>query len=263
MNDSRSLIQHHFMDGDQLNVEDLNVITVLVDRSQACLTEIGWNSWRAGLEGPPHSHSEKDQIFYITDGRGRIVFGEETFDVSPGDLVYVPMGRRHQTVVEGAESLSYVLYNFFRDASKEGHSTFADHIDKVKHERKAQASAGWGEGTGNSPPARTKPNCFRDLPGLGRSLGAGEETEVTGRADTLRCSVRIIRSRVHVAFEGNNSPTVERALFVIGGTGRIQAGTAERIFGQGDLLFIPPATEFTLQGDEEDLVLLDIATHLD
>ena len=263
MNDSQSLIHHHFKDGDQLNVEDLNVITVLVDRSQTVLTEIGWNSWRAGLEGPPHSHSEKDQIFYITDGRGRIVFGEEAFEVAPGDLVYVPMGRRHQTVVEGAESLSYVLYNFFRDSGKEGHSTFADHIEKVKHERKAQASAGWGEGTGNSPPAQTKPNCIRDLPGLARSLGAGGEAEVLGQGNTMRCSARIILLGANAAFVGNNSPMVERALFVIGGSGRIRAEAEERILGHGDLLFIPSATEFTLHGKDEDFALLDIATHLD
>jgi len=55
-------------------------------------------------------------------------------------MVYVPPKVVHQTIVTGSEPLSYLLFNAFLDASKEGHASFADHIQKVKSIRKEQAS---------------------------------------------------------------------------------------------------------------------------
>lgn len=41
--------------------------------------------------GPPrHVHHAQDEWFYVLEGRYRIVVGEETFDLGPGDAVLAP-----------------------------------------------------------------------------------------------------------------------------------------------------------------------------
>ena len=104
--------------GEKLDVAGLNEITVLIDRSETALTEVGMNEWRIGLEGPPHAHDQKEQIFFITSGIGSIVIGSDKFQVGPGHLLYVPTGVRHQSIVGSDKPLIYLLYNAFADSRK-------------------------------------------------------------------------------------------------------------------------------------------------
>ena len=142
------MIHRYYKEGQKLDVAGLNQITVLLDRTETELTEIALNEWRAGLEGPPHAHAEKDQVFYIVSGEGRVIVGEEDYTVKPGCLVYVPAGLRHQSITTSDEPLGYILYNVFNSADKEGHATFADHIEKVKEIRKKQAESGESDVSG-------------------------------------------------------------------------------------------------------------------
>ena len=43
-----------------------------------------------GLETKPHSHSNMEQVYYFTEGRGKMIVGDETIDVRDGDAVYGP-----------------------------------------------------------------------------------------------------------------------------------------------------------------------------
>jgi quercetin dioxygenase-like cupin family protein len=67
------MICKYYRDGIKLNVADLNEITVLIDRSETELTEVALNSWWPGLDGPPHRHEQKEQIFYVISGRGTVM----------------------------------------------------------------------------------------------------------------------------------------------------------------------------------------------
>ena len=109
------MIHRYYQDGDKLDVAGLNQITVLLDRSETELTEIGWNCWRAGLDGPPHRHDDKDQVFYITDGEGTVVLGEDRYEVSPGNAVYVPAGLIHQTITRQGGMLSCNVCRSYRE----------------------------------------------------------------------------------------------------------------------------------------------------
>ena len=82
-------------------------------------------------------------MFLVTSGRGWVSVGGETREVRQGDVVYVPAGVEHQTVAASDEALEYLLYNAFLSDEKEGHATFAEHIEQVKALRRAQAEAGW------------------------------------------------------------------------------------------------------------------------
>ena len=143
------MICRFFEDGQKLNVADLNEITVLVDRSETALTEVALNQWPSQLKGPPHLHEKKEQMFFIVSGAGLVRVGDQTFEVKPNDLVYVPAAAKHQTIATSAEPLRYLLFNAFADSDKEGHASFAEHVEKVKNTRKEQALA--------SPPAPAHP----------------------------------------------------------------------------------------------------------
>ena len=133
------MICRKYNEGPRLDVAGLNEIVVIVDRSETARTEVGLNIWPAGTIGPPHEHPEKEQTFFVMSGRGRITVGDETRAVEPGDVIFVPAGASHQTVVDAGADLEYLLYNAFLTDQREGHATFAEHIDKVKAVRRAQA----------------------------------------------------------------------------------------------------------------------------
>ena len=47
------MLHRFYKEGEQLDVAGLNLITVLIDRSETEITEVALNEWRAGLELQP------------------------------------------------------------------------------------------------------------------------------------------------------------------------------------------------------------------
>jgi quercetin dioxygenase-like cupin family protein len=138
------MICRRYDEGPRLDVAGLNEIVVVLDRSETARTEIGLETWRAGLVGPRHRHDQKEQVFFVTAGRGRVTVGGETRHVRRGDVIFVPAGVEHQTIAAPDEPLEYLLYNAFLSEDKEGHATFAEHIEKVKATRRDQADRAAG-----------------------------------------------------------------------------------------------------------------------
>jgi hypothetical protein len=56
-------------------------------------------------------------------------------------VIFVPTGVLHQTIASPDEDLEYLLFNAFLDDEREGHATFAEHIQQVKATRREQADA--------------------------------------------------------------------------------------------------------------------------
>ena len=133
------MICRRYNEGPRLDVAGLNEIVVIVDRGETARTEVGLNTWRAGLAGPRHKHEQKEQTFFVTAGSGWVVVGDEKRPVRCGDVVFVPAGVEHQTIAGADGPLEYLLFNTFLSDDKEGHKSFAEHIDKVKATRRAQA----------------------------------------------------------------------------------------------------------------------------
>jgi quercetin dioxygenase-like cupin family protein len=133
------MICRRYNQGQRLDVAGINQIVVIIDRSETARTEVGLNIWPAGTVGPRHRHEEKEQTFFVTSGRGEVTVGDEKRQIARGDVVFVPAGAEHQTIAAADEDLHYLLYNAFLGEQKEGHATFAEHIEKVKATRREQA----------------------------------------------------------------------------------------------------------------------------
>jgi mannose-6-phosphate isomerase-like protein (cupin superfamily) len=45
-----------------------------------------------------HYHEKTDEFYYVIDGEGTMVLDDETIDLRPGVVVYVPRGVKHKAV---------------------------------------------------------------------------------------------------------------------------------------------------------------------
>jgi len=252
------MINRYYKEGQKLDVAGLNEITVLLDRSETEFSEIGWNCWRPKLDGPPHKHNDKDQIFYITDGSGKIKLGEKEFEVSSGCLAYVPAGLAHQTITTGNEPLCYMLFNVFHTQDKEGHATFADHIEKVKQIRKHQAETGSVDADLEETPADIKACKF--FPDVNNAkvyeFGSNTTTLLLDRNETNRVEFALIKWR-----EGMQGAMVahkekEQIFFVLEGEGEVTVDGITETVKPGHMVFVPRNTPHTTKAVNGELVYL-------
>lgn len=251
------MICRHQSQGHTLDVAGLNQITVLIDRSETELTEVGINSWHPGLDGPPHAHTGKEQNFLVTAGRGEVVLGGESFPAAPGDLFYVPAGVVHQTINRGTDRLTYFLFNAFLDASKEGHASFADHISKVKETRRQQAAQQRAEADADLT-SRPKPSRRGKRIALPATGSAG--VILLARTETERCEALAWHlagsARAIIAAD----PVKEQTLFVVAGAGTIQVGHETAIVREGHTLLVPRGTACDLQAGPTGLQVVSFGT---
>ncbi len=70
---------------------------------------------------PPHVHRDRDETFYVVEGRYVFIRGADEIEVGPGQVIFVPRGTRHhfRTLVAPARTLILIapagLEGFFRE----------------------------------------------------------------------------------------------------------------------------------------------------
>lgn len=256
------MINRFYKDGEKLDVAGLNEITVLIDRSETDHTEVGLNKWRPNLDGPPHKHNDKDQVFYITSGEGIVKLGKDAFEVNSGSLAYVPAGLVHQTITTSDESLCYLLFNVFNKEGKEGHLSFADHIEKVKLIRKQQAESGSAGSDGNEDQiTQILPSkFFRDIKTEINSLSESGEKKLLNENETQRFEFSLIKNNCDESGEDLYSGENEITLFIISGEGDISISKEKDNIKPGSVVFIPKQSNYSL-AISNNLVYLCLRAH--
>jgi mannose-6-phosphate isomerase-like protein (cupin superfamily) len=256
------MICTNYKEGQKLDVAGLNEITVLIDRSETELTEVAYNQWRKELNGPPHQHGQKEQIFFVVSGEGTVKVGDESFAVRPGCLVYVPAGVTHQTINLADEPLGYLLFNAFSDSDKEGHASFADHIAKVKATRRQQAdSQQAGAGAAEKAASGKKGKHVSDISAGKRfDFGSNSTVLVIDRAEAERCEATVVSWPA-----GSKGALVahddkEQTFFVLSGSGHVTVGDQTEVVKQGDVVFVPRNTAHTTEAGAEELTYLCLNT---
>jgi len=253
------MIHRYFKEGQKLDVAGLNELTVLIDRSETELTEVALNEWPAKLNGPPHEHDQKDQVFYIVAGEGIVEVGSDKFNVVPGNLIYVPAGLVHRTITTSDEPLGYILYNVFNSDDKEGHVSFADHIEKVKHIRRQQADSGKSDVTETEHTAIATRKCkfIADVfKGVKYEFGSNDTLLQIDRTETNRFEFVVVQWPA-----GNKGAMVshkekEQTFFILSGTGAVTVGDETETVNPGDIIFVPRNTPHTTEAGNETLTYL-------
>jgi len=63
-----------------------------------------------GQEQKLHAHKEEDKIYYVLEGRGSFLGGEETRDLGSGQLVFAPAGQPHGVKNNSGERLMLLVF---------------------------------------------------------------------------------------------------------------------------------------------------------
>ncbi|HEY6330769.1 MAG TPA: cupin domain-containing protein [Blastocatellia bacterium] len=86
-------------------------ITPLIDRttSQINKCSLAEEILPAGCAVAPHRHRETEEVYYILEGSGTMMVGEESRPVSGGDAIYIPIGMSHTLHNTGTEPLRLLL----------------------------------------------------------------------------------------------------------------------------------------------------------
>lgn len=61
-----------------------------------------------GCRTTGHSHSDREEVYFILQGKGLMVVGDSKCEIGPGDAVYVPFGEFHSTHNTGTTALDYI-----------------------------------------------------------------------------------------------------------------------------------------------------------
>jgi mannose-6-phosphate isomerase-like protein (cupin superfamily) len=259
------MICRYFKEGKKLDVAGLNEITVLIDRSETELSEVALNSWWPGLDGPPHKHEQKEQIFFVISGQGSVKIGDEVFPAKPGDLFYVPANVIHQTINQGKAPLDYLLFNAFLDSDKEGHASFAEHVEHMKATRKLQAQTQRAD-AGSSQPlvsSKAKGKCLRGASALKLNASSPvSQVLLLDRAETQRCEAALVSWSAGKGTALETDGAREQTLFVLAGTGSLTVGGETKPVKHGDVVFVSRGARCAAQAGPEGLTCLSLNTIL-
>ena len=66
--------------------------------------EVAQYAYRPGTVFPPHEHAQ-DKCDAVLSGVLRVTVGAETYDLGPGDRLFLPAGTRHAAEVVGSTAV--------------------------------------------------------------------------------------------------------------------------------------------------------------
>ena len=73
------------------------------------LVSVTRHMMQAGKSGDYHAHEDREQVYYIISGAGKMKLDDEIHDVRPGDTVHIPPKVKHQLVNDGDEWIEHLL----------------------------------------------------------------------------------------------------------------------------------------------------------
>jgi quercetin dioxygenase-like cupin family protein len=133
---------HYKMKGVTFNVLDIKISSEDTDGQLAVFEQNGFTP----KGGPPlHIHPFQDEYFYIVEGAYLFQVGEDTFEMNPGDTIFLPRNIQHafvQLTEKGKVIVSYMpagkMEGFFKTTDAWNTPPTAEEIEKVfeDHEMK-------------------------------------------------------------------------------------------------------------------------------
>ena len=66
------------------------------------------NLLEPGITIEPHKHDDIEEVYYILQGKGRVMVGLEEEDVGSGDAVYIPIQKEHSLKNTGLFPLRFI-----------------------------------------------------------------------------------------------------------------------------------------------------------
>jgi len=90
-------------------------------RSIEAPLEGGWSFTRhmmqGGKAGDYHEHEDREQVFYVISGRGKMKVDGAIYDTVEGDAVHIPPRTKHQTINDSDDWLELLVISARVDRS--------------------------------------------------------------------------------------------------------------------------------------------------
>ena len=92
-------------------------------------------SLKSGEDIGKEVHNNVDQFFRFEAGTGKVIIGNEEYEVKDGDVIIVPAGSEHNIINTGSSDLKlYTLYSPPNHPDKTIHETREEAMDAEEHE---------------------------------------------------------------------------------------------------------------------------------
>ncbi len=104
---------------------------LIMDRCEAETSEAFLTVLEPGEAQPPHVHHDTEQIFYVLQGKGTLLIGDDNplhFSVKPGDLVRIPPHTFHRVHCESQEPVVYLCVDCFVGGRPQDEPTWESHV---------------------------------------------------------------------------------------------------------------------------------------
>lgn len=69
---------------------------------------MGQTTIHPGCRTTGHAHADREEVYFVIQGKGLMIVGEDRCEIGPGDAVYVPHGEFHATHNTGNTVLDYI-----------------------------------------------------------------------------------------------------------------------------------------------------------
>jgi mannose-6-phosphate isomerase-like protein (cupin superfamily) len=96
---------HHvpFIESPDATMRDSVMVTDDTCGSQQYSAGLFWV--RPGTRGHEDRHPGQEEVYYIFEGKGKVVIEDEPNDIEAGDVVFIPDGLRHYLINDGPATL--------------------------------------------------------------------------------------------------------------------------------------------------------------
>jgi len=66
--------------------------------------------YRPGQTGPAHKHDTEVEVYFVLNGSGKVKIEDQVFPLEPGNVVYIPAQKEHQTKSCADDSLEFLAF---------------------------------------------------------------------------------------------------------------------------------------------------------
>ena len=64
---------------------------------------------QSGKTSDYHKHEDREQVYYFTNGRGKMKIDDEIYEVKQGDAVHIPPQSRHQLINDSEDWIEHLI----------------------------------------------------------------------------------------------------------------------------------------------------------
>jgi quercetin dioxygenase-like cupin family protein len=188
--------------------------------SGTTLTYYKWDKEKPGLYG----EQNKEYIFYVLDGKGNILVGENKTEVSEGTFSYIPVKTSWRVESSNENPLRHLLLSI---------------------------------------PLKQEPSSLRNLKIVkdimkGKVYGFGSNSTilVLDRAETEQCEVTVVSWLPHQRGAMVAHDDKEQTFYVLSGSGNVTVDGETKEVKPGDVVFVPFNTPHTTEAGDVTLTYL-------